>query len=359
MKIGFAVDRYDEGVGIANVVFNLASHLSSDHEVAVMTWESSCSKELESLSKKNDISIVKFQKSSGLKMKLHLRKYAERIDDENFDIVSAHGFNMANAAALSGTPVMKTNHAHTLIKSEFKNHPLRLPLWILEETPSVYLSEEIVSISEYAQRQMKSIYRKESEVIYNGVDLETYKPAQSAFRDNIEKGKTVFGSLCALRPHKNIELAIDALAGIDRDDYIYLVGGKGPEMRELKKRAENKDVNAEFLGFIDEKKLPEFYSSLDLFLFPSLWEGFGVPVLESMACGTPAAVLNQKGPKELVKNKETGFLLPENIGSWKEQLEKFIGSENDMREGSRNRAEEFSWSETSDKYEEKLKQIAE
>ncbi len=359
MKIGFAVDRYDEGVGMANVVFNLAKQLSDDHEVCVLSWDSMCSDELEELSRDQDIEVEKFSFSSGLKMKVWMRRYAKKIDEKDLDVISAHGFNMANAAAISDTPVLKTNHAHTLIKSEFMSHPVRLPLWLLEEVPSVYLSEEVVSISKYARNQMRKIYRRNSEVIYNGIDLETYQQKTKTFRKDIDSEKTVFGTLCAHRPHKNIKLAIDALSKINRDDYIYLIGGKGPEMETLKKRAEEKDVNTEFLGFIDEEKLPEFYSSLDMFLFPSLWEGFGVPVLESMACGTPAAVLDQKGPKELVEDSETGFLLEKDITVWKQTLEKFIISDNDMREESRERAEEFSWSETSRKYETKLQQLKE
>ena len=359
MKIGFAIDRYDEGVGMANVVFNLAKQLTKNHDVCVLTWKSMCSDELEELSREQGIEVEKFSFSSGLKMKIWMRRYAKKIDHKDFDVISAHGFNMANAAAISDTPVLKTNHAHTLIKSEFLNHPVRLPLWLLEEVPSVYLSEEVVSISNYARNQMKKIYRRNSDIIYNGIDLDTYQPKTKTFRNDIDSEKTVFGTLCALRPHKNIKLAIDALSNLDGDDYIYLIGGKGPKMENLKKRAEEKDVNAEFMGFIDEEKLPEFYSSLDLFLFPSLWEGFGVPVLESMACGTPAAVLNQKGPKELVKDEKTGFLLNKDKEAWTETLENFIKSDNDISKESRERAEEFSWSEASRKYENKLQELKE
>lgn len=361
MKIGFVLDRYDEGVGMANVVFNLASQLSEDHDITVLTWDAQCSEDLEKMSVDQGINVEKFSSSSGLKMKIKMRYYAQKLDDQDFDAISAHGFNMANAAAISNTPVLKTNHAHTLIKSELVNHPLRLPLWFLEEIPSVYLSEEVVSISEYARNQMKKLYRRNSKVIYNGVDTETYIPQKTDFREKqgIDKEKTVFGTLCALRPHKNIKLAIDALSNLNRDDYVYLVGGKGPEEEKLKQRAEDKGVNVEFLGFVDEKELPEFYSSLDLFLFPSLWEGFGVPVLESMACGTPAAVLDQKGPKELVLDEETGYLLPEKTGAWSRKLEEFIKPNKEMRQASRERAEKFSWNKIAEKYEKKLLETAE
>jgi glycosyltransferase involved in cell wall biosynthesis len=59
-------------------------------------------------------------------------------------------------------------------------------------------------------------------------------------------------------------------------------------------------TNVEFVGFINEKKLPDFYNSLDVFVFPSFYEGFGVPLLEAMACEVPYIIGANAGIGEIL-----------------------------------------------------------
>ncbi|MDY6771246.1 MAG: glycosyltransferase, partial [Candidatus Nanohaloarchaea archaeon] len=127
----------------------------------------------------------------------------------------------------------------------------------------------------------------------------------------------------------------------------------------LEEKAERLDVNAEFLGFVPEDELPAFYAALDLFLFPSLWEGFGVPIVEAMACGTPVAAIDHKGPAELVEDGRSGFLLSRDPDDWTAVLREFIGDDRSMRESARHRAEQFSWERAARQYEEKLMELAE
>ena len=98
--------------------------------------------------------------------------------------------------------------------------------------------------------------------------------------------KTTVGFLGGLGSRKNADWLIKAAK--EFQDFEFIIGGKGPELEnliELKKELKVNNVN--LVGFIPEKEIPKFYSSLDIFVFPSLFEGFGMPWIEAMACEVP------------------------------------------------------------------------
>ena len=105
------------------------------------------------------------------------------------------------------------------------------------------------------------------------------------------------------KPHKNLPALIDAYARIaSRHAPPLVVAGawdqRYPQARERAARRQLGDA-ARFLGPVDERDLPALYSAATLFVFPSLYEGFGLPVLEAMACGTPVACSNTPGLAEV------------------------------------------------------------
>jgi glycosyltransferase involved in cell wall biosynthesis len=100
-----------------------------------------------------------------------------------------------------------------------------------------------------------------------------------------------------------------------------------------------------FLGFVPEDELPLWYNAARLFAFPSLYEGFGLPVLEAMACGTPvitstAASLPEVGGKAvvLVDPRETGTLARE-----MQRVLDDVQLSREMRAAGRIQATRFTW----------------
>lgn len=83
-----------------------------------------------------------------------------------------------------------------------------------------------------------------------------------------------------------------------------VIAGSGPDEEELKIRL----PKAIFLGWVDQKKLPEIYSASDMLVLPSRFDTFNCAVLEAMTCGLPATAYNSKGPKDLISDGETGYL---------------------------------------------------
>jgi len=100
-----------------------------------------------------------------------------------------------------------------------------------------------------------------------------------------------------------------------------VVVGKGPALKQL--REENTD--AIFIDWVDRDELPIIYSSADLLVLPSHFDTFSNVVLESLSCGLPVIAYNLKGPKDIIRNGEDGFLV-NNLHEMHECIINFFGN---------------------------------
>ncbi len=140
-------------------------------------------------------------------------------------------------------------------------------------------------------------FKEEKIVIINPCISQKLKPK----RIKKPKNKFVVGTLTRLQKHKRVDLLIKAIKQIRDKDILCLIAGKGEQENYLKKLA-GKDKRIKFLGFIPESKKIDFYNSLDLFIFPSKIEGFGIPIIEALACEKPVLTLEDSIlPKETKK----------------------------------------------------------
>ena len=102
------------------------------------------------------------------------------------------------------------------------------------------------------------------------------------------------------------------------------------------------------LGFVPDGDLPALYSLAEVFAFPSLYEGFGLPVLEAMACGTPVICSNTSSLPE-VAGEAALQIAPTDVQEWARALEQ-IGSNSALRASLRERglkqAARFTWENT-------------
>jgi alpha-1,3-rhamnosyl/mannosyltransferase len=140
------------------------------------------------------------------------------------------------------------------------------------------------------------------ETIYLGVD-DRFGPQphdeQESVRARYQLPREFLLYFGSNKPHKNLVRLIDAYAILhaawceERDSIppLVIAGAWDATHPEAKIRAKNLGLDAQvrFLGPIADFELPALYSAATAFLFPSQYEGFGLPVLEAMACGTPVA----------------------------------------------------------------------
>lgn len=113
---------------------------------------------------------------------------------------------------------------------------------------------------------------------------------RSDLEPKVRRDKTFrVGTLSHLVPRKRIDLLIKAFLAASIDGEL-VIGGHGEDLPRLKMLARS-DHRIKFLGFVSDEKLVDFYNSLDLFVFPTKIEGYGLPIVEAFACKKPVVVL--------------------------------------------------------------------
>ncbi|MDZ7295973.1 MAG: glycosyltransferase family 4 protein, partial [candidate division KSB1 bacterium] len=108
-------------------------------------------------------------------------------------------------------------------------------------------------------------------------------------------------SVGTLQPRKNYVRLIRAFTQLTNQptNQLVIVGGRGWLYEETLAEAEKYPDRVRILGFVDDDDLPALYRNAALFVFPSLYEGFGLPVLEAMACGVPVVCSNASSLPEV------------------------------------------------------------
>jgi len=171
----------------------------------------------------------------------------------------------------------------------------------------------VLTVSEHAKGDIQTLLGVDAakiEVLPNSVD-ETYIPVTDGRtlkevqeRYGIEPPYVYY--LGNFKPHKNVQSLLRAFASLPpevRTRYELVLGTKpDPWLGECRRLAQALGIasRTRFIGQIDEADMPALYSGAELFVFPSLYEGFGLPPLEAMACGTAVVVSDRTSLPEVV-----------------------------------------------------------
>ncbi len=176
-------------------------------------------------------------------------------------------------------------------------------------------ADHIIAVSQRTADDLVELFRvppTKISVIPEGVSPKIYrvekKEARRLLREhwNIFDDYVLFVGEVAVR--KNLPTLVEAFAGMlkDRLDRIQLVivGKEGSATRDLKRRIKEKGLEGCVMltGFVDDQDMPFFYSAAEMLVLPSLYEGFGLPVVEAMASGIPVIVSRAGSLPEVVGN---------------------------------------------------------
>lgn len=171
--------------------------------------------------------------------------------------------------------------------------------------------KRIITVSEYSKQTILERYpvsEGKINVIYNGLNTEHFYPRSSVeisqVRKNFNLHKPFIVSVGSLDPRKNINGLLKAwnlLPPKIREEFDLVIAGGSADKFSFRPEEEI-DLSVRFLGYIDYNMLPALYSSAEFFVYPSLFEGFGLPILEAMACGTPVITSNTTALKEVAGN---------------------------------------------------------
>jgi len=211
----------------------------------------------------------------------------------------------------------------------------------------------IVVVSEATRADLSELFsfpEERCKVIPEGVDARFFgNPTQ-----NKPYALPYFFSNGMIQPRKNlVSLAKAFLAAVKEaglPHHLLIAGGDGWKAEEIKKEIRSIDVENKirFLGYVSRQKLAALYQNAEIFLFPSLYEGFGLPVLEAMAAGTPVLTSNVSALPEVAG--AAAFLVdPNRVEDIKEGILR-LATDRDLadklRQKGKNRAREYSFART-------------
>lgn len=147
--------------------------------------------------------------------------------------------------------------------------------------------EKIVTISEESAKYISEFYS----VDYYDIFIVRQRISDGLFCKKLEKETYNIVTISNVSYRKRIDILIKNFLKADINNSKLFIGGKGPQLTYLKNLANN-DERVIFLGFISDSEINEFYNSLDVFVFPSFMEGYGLPMVEAMACCKPVVTLD-------------------------------------------------------------------
>jgi len=229
-------------------------------------------------------------------------------------------------------------------------------LWI-----AVRRARAIITVSEHSKDDIAALFNVHPEkitVIPNAVN-NRYKAKLTsehlaAIKQQCQLERPFIMYSGNIKPHKNIAKLIEAfkqvrLAGHD-DITLVIVGSHGAERDRLQKLVQrlNLQEHVRFLGFQTEDLLAGLYQLAELFVLPSLYEGFGLCPLEAMASGTPVVASNVAALPEVL-GEAALFVNPRDAGSIADGITTVLDNNSlrsDLIEKGRTRAEAFSWQRT-------------
>jgi glycosyltransferase involved in cell wall biosynthesis len=195
-------------------------------------------------------------------------------------------------------------------------HPDARVSWMTNLVPkAVQSSSHIICVSESTKTDLVKNYQVDPEkvsVTYLGVDEKFHLRQAESISAVMNKYSLPVGQyfLCVstIEPRKNIEGLIDAYLRLDKSTRLHhplvLVGGFGWLFEQLKERiAGLTEEGVIHLGFVRQNELPLIYNGARCFVYPSFYEGFGLPVLEAQASGIPVIASNTSSVPEVTSEK--------------------------------------------------------
>jgi glycosyltransferase involved in cell wall biosynthesis len=213
-----------------------------------------------------------------------------------------------------------------------------------------------LSIREYFER----IGCKNIAVIPNGIDLKKFKIQNSKFKIRKRLGlnnEFVVMTVARLEKVKGIEYLIKSISNLKSQisNLICLIVGEGSERKNLEKLVEKLNIKekVKFLGQVPNEKIPEYLAAADLFVLPSLREGFGIAILEAQAAKLPVIATNVGGIPDIIEPDRTGILVePKNPKALSEAISRIYSNlvfSQKLVQRAKENLDKYNWNKIAEK----------
>ncbi|MDW8067965.1 MAG: glycosyltransferase family 1 protein [Anaerolineae bacterium] len=255
-------------------------------------------------------------------------------------------------------PVVITVHDLSFLRYPHLFRPANRLYLRLFTRLSVRRARRVIAVSNHAAREtvrLLGVAREKLRVVYHGVDpiFRPLPPEEvAAFRARRGLPERFVLFVGTLEPRKNLVRLIEAFAraGVDAGADLVLVGARGWYDEEVFAAVERWRLSSRvhFPGYVPNDELPLWYNAAWVFAYPSLYEGFGLPILEAQACGTPVLTSSVSALPEAAGN---GALMvdpydPEAIADGLHRLLTDRMLREELRQRGLEHATRFSWART-------------
>lgn len=216
---------------------------------------------------------------------------------------------------------------------------------------SIKKASKIITISQTSRNDIIKSYgvpESRVEVVYPGIKLVDGSSLTSQGMEKFGISKKYILFVGTLQPRKNVERLIEAFSKLKRADLeLVIVGRKGWMYQDILNAPEKFDVadRVKFIHDASDQDLPNLYKNAEIFVLPSLYEGFGLPVLEAMQYGVPVITSNVSSLPEAGGDAAL-YVDPKSAKDITEKMEKLLSDEslrNEMIAKGKKQAAKFSW----------------
>ena len=262
--------------------------------------------------------------------------------------------NLCSTAPILYSSKISTLHDITFIRFP-KTFSWKFRLFYRVLTPLICKSSKhILTVSEFSKRELSQFYDLPLDsisVVYNAVT-----PSFCSRKKNNMKGKYIL-AVSSLKENKNFPTIISVFLKFQKEFpsiKLYLVGdlysNSFNSMNELLKTIQENE-NIECVGRVDDNDLIEYYNNAIAFIFPSLYEGFGIPPLEAQACGCPVVSSNSSSLVEVL-NDSALFNDPMDVKGFTDSLKLIINNaslRDELIDKGYTNINRFSWKNSAQK----------
>lgn len=362
-----AISLMSSLTGIGRYTYEISKNIEKYDDFEVNYFYGYFSKKLIHPSNGKDIKILKNIISKNIILKKIIRKLlilSSRIFSKKYDIYWQPNF-IPNDKIRAKKIVSSVHDFSFILYKEY--HPKeRIEYFEKYFFKNIEKADEIITGSNFSKQEIKerlNFPEKNIHVIYHGINHNLFK-----IYDNLEINQTLpenfIFSVGSIEPRKNLLGLLKAYNNLDdtfKDKYkLVLAGFKGWENNQIMELINKDKENIHYLGYISDIELAKVYNKASLFLFPSFYEGFGLPVLESMACGTPVICSNSSSLPE-VGSDAVVYCNPDDINDINEKLKFVLNDESlqkQMIEKGLKRAKQFSWEKSAKEHIEIFKRLS-
>ena len=203
----------------------------------------------------------------------------------------------------------------------------------------------IFTVSEFSKKELHKYYGiplNKIHVTYNGIDhIKNLEVDEGIIGRKGLKDKKYILAVSSMNPSKNFPLILDVARLMPEMEFI-IAGGSNAKV--FKSAGLDVPQNAKFIGYVSDEELMALYRHANVFVYPSLYEGFGIPPLEAMMCGCPVVVSDIEVFRE-VYGDSVEYCGCHNPVQWVEVLTKFVYKKNMLSDFNNSQCYKYIWKE--------------